>query len=844
MRGFDGAVEWLRPFVDSKGWDFCVVWELGDDPSRFIEWKDCCCSACFNVKEERDELQKPLGPFCRDAHFQHPIRSMACEALSRFPFVISLYAGIHGEVAMSNQPTWINNGNASGSPSSHIPKDENIIELVTSQCNAVLESVVTTAESYTKANLNKWYSLPLSISLLPSVPRIELIPPVSDSSSHPSLDGSYCGSSPSIEHPPFASDSACISQDEQFKQLIGTHCGTKRLRCSKNVPEQQARFVPNRNGSANTRMRTTEQPEKEKYLSKNLFTERNRRKKLNEQLLKLRALVPNISKMDRTAILTDAVEYIGDLQEEKKKLENELMEIEEENCQRSNSELRSARLDKLHKDSMSAVKPNQVSSGLTGMVKMEVHVEVNQISKREFLIKLYYEHKRGGFAKLMEGIDSLGLQVIDANVTTFNEKVLSIFEVEGEFVKSGADWDPMFAALFWNVWCYRNDRVFNNQAKEWGSIITRSKWLAENTATAAAAVRILPDSIPMPDIWIPPAKGWLKLNTDGARSLVDGSASCGECCEITMVNGFMVSINSLADVQWWKRNFGYTSGSDPYIIVSYLRQICNKDWQIVFSKVARYNNEVANWLAKFASDTNFDVKVANCFISERKKKSQLSTYQVEEMGSEYEEAIAALSKLLSEKADLGSVAAAKVKQITADLEAAGSSDADNRIKTGFHHFKTEKFEKNPDLYGALAKGQSPKTKYTGVGAAIEYAVLHLKVENIVVIGHSCCGGIKGLMSIPDDGTTASDFIENWVSICLTARTKVKSEFNELSFQELCEHCEKESVNVSLGNLLTYPFVREALVKKTLVLKGAHYDFVNGKFDLWNLNFQITPTLAI
>ncbi|KAL4386403.1 hypothetical protein GQ457_09G026060 [Hibiscus cannabinus] len=51
----------------------------------------------------------------------------------------------------------------------------------------------------------------------------------------------------------------------------------------------------------------------------------------------------------------------------------------------------------------------------------------------------------------------------------------------------------------------------------------------------------------------------------------------------------------------------HDSGSDPYIIVSYIRQFCNKDWNILFSKVARSNNLVADWLAKFASDTNFDV---------------------------------------------------------------------------------------------------------------------------------------------------------------------------------------------------------------------------------------------
>uniref|UniRef100_A0A5B7AC33 Carbonic anhydrase n=1 Tax=Davidia involucrata TaxID=16924 RepID=A0A5B7AC33_DAVIN len=251
----------------------------------------------------------------------------------------------------------------------------------------------------------------------------------------------------------------------------------------------------------------------------------------------------------------------------------------------------------------------------------------------------------------------------------------------------------------------------------------------------------------------------------------------------------------------------------------------------------------------------------------------------------YEEAIAGLKKLLSEKGELEVVAAAKIKQLTAELEATAAKEFNpvERIKTGFTHFKKEKFEKNPSLYGELAKGQSPKflvfacsdsrvcpshilnfqpgeafmvrnianmvppydqKKYSGVGAAIEYAVLHLKVENIVVIGHSCCGGIKGLMSIPDDGTTASDFIENWVKICLPAKAKVKAEFSSLDLKEQCTNCEKEAVNVSLGNLLTYPFVREGAVKKTLSLKGGHYDFIKGSFELWNLDFGLSPSQSV
>lgn len=123
-------------------------------------------------------------------------------------------------------------------------------------------------------------------------------------------------------------------------------------------------------------------------------------------------------------------------------------------------------------------------------------------------------------------------------------------------------------------------------------------------------------------------------------------------------------------------------------------------------------------------------------------------------------------------------------------------------------------------------------RYSGAGAAIEYAVLHLKVENIVVIGHSCCGGIKGLMSIKEDGTTTTDFIEEWVKVCLPAKEKVKEEFASLPFAEQCTECEKAAVKVSLENLKTYPFVKDAVEKGSLKLLGAHYDFVNGKFEIW------------
>jgi hypothetical protein len=43
---------------------------------------------------------------------------------------------------------------------------------------------------------------------------------------------------------------------------------------------------------------------------------------------------------------------------------------------------------------------------------------------------------------------------------------------------------------------------------------------------------------------------------------------------------------------------------------------------------------------------------------------------------------------------------------------------------------------------------------------------------------------------------------------------------------------QEAVNVSLENLMTYPFVKEGVENGTLKVVGGHYDFINGKFQTW------------
>ncbi|XP_024028824.1 beta carbonic anhydrase 5, chloroplastic-like isoform X2 [Morus notabilis] len=120
-------------------------------------------------------------------------------------------------------------------------------------------------------------------------------------------------------------------------------------------------------------------------------------------------------------------------------------------------------------------------------------------------------------------------------------------------------------------------------------------------------------------------------------------------------------------------------------------------------------------------------------------------------------------------------------------------------------------------------------------AALEFAVNTLQVENILVIGHSRCAGIETLMNMQDD--VNSSFVHNWMTKAKAAKFKTKVAAPHHSFDKQCRHCEKESVNISLLNLLTYPWIEDRVRKNQLSVHGGYYDFLNCTFEKWTLDVK-------
>lgn len=179
----------------------------------------------------------------------------------------------------------------------------------------------------------------------------------------------------------------------------------------------------------------------------------------------------------------------------------------------------------------------------------------------------------------------------------------------------------------------------------------------------------------------------------------------------------------------------------------------------------------------------------------------------------------------------------------------------NTLFEGVLHFQTQVYPENQQTYKDLEDSQSPDTlfiacsdsrvmphlltnthigelfvirnvanqvpnfeeaaSHTGVTSGIEYAVKALQVKNIVVCGHSNCGGCKA-MTNHDEVKKELPLTAHWTHHSIDEK------------HDTARAVEEANVKVQLQHLMTYPYIEQAVKDGKLTLYGWYYDIGNGQ----------------
>jgi carbonic anhydrase len=186
----------------------------------------------------------------------------------------------------------------------------------------------------------------------------------------------------------------------------------------------------------------------------------------------------------------------------------------------------------------------------------------------------------------------------------------------------------------------------------------------------------------------------------------------------------------------------------------------------------------------------------------------------------------------------------------------------DNLLLGNLRFRETDFTPNIDYYKELAGGQHPTTLWIACSdsrlqsghitqaragelfiqrnignvvpvhdwnfaTVLEYAVMHLKVKDVVICGHSKCGAIRAL----DQEKTNDSYIPLWLNNAREAKTRVDAKIavpkTELEKEERYKLIEQENVRLQIEHLHTYPLLQKAVDEKRVEVHGLYYDLGTG-----------------
>lgn len=187
-----------------------------------------------------------------------------------------------------------------------------------------------------------------------------------------------------------------------------------------------------------------------------------------------------------------------------------------------------------------------------------------------------------------------------------------------------------------------------------------------------------------------------------------------------------------------------------------------------------------------------------------------------------------------------------------------------KLVEGVHAFQKDIFAGQKELFARLARGQSPTTLFitcsdsrispnlltqTAPGelfilrnagnlvpswsdaggaeaAAIEFALVGLGVQEIVICGHSHCGAVKGLLNPASLEQMPS--VRTWLKHAESTRRVVLENYPQLEGEDLLNVAIQENVLGQIEHLRTHPAVASRLAAGKVRLHGWVYKLETGE----------------
>ncbi|KAL7092406.1 hypothetical protein ACP275_12G163000 [Erythranthe tilingii] len=166
--------------------------------------------------------------------------------------------------------------------------------------------------------------------------------------------------------------------------------------------------------------------------SKNIVSERKRRKKLNERLYALRSVVPNITKMDKASTVRDAIEYIKLLQHEERIIQSQISELESiismssllPNNNNNNNNNNIENDDQEDETYLCMPKKRARMEFTHESTPIEVlELSISSMGEKNVMVSLTCSKRRDTIVKLCEAFESLNLKIITSTINHFSGRL-------------------------------------------------------------------------------------------------------------------------------------------------------------------------------------------------------------------------------------------------------------------------------------------------------------------------------------------------------------------------------------------------------------------------------------